>query len=928
MGVIVVGGTSNPPPFAPTLISPASGSYLNLATTPTFSWSANPAGGNFVQTAWQFSILTNGASSALYWNVAAAAFQTTSVFNAGPAQSYTFPSGAFADGNVYQWTVVTQDINGTSPPAAYFTVTGQQAPVVTVFSPAGTVPASDPVVSWSGTYPPGSTQTSYRVVIYNNAQYSVSGFAPGTGPSTYDSGIVGTAYQVSLDLSQVPFYLPNNTQYRAYVQVSETNGQFSTWAYSPFTVSYAPPKTPTVTAAPGTDPVTDCPLVAITFQGHDNYLSEVDANPVLGLGSWGNAVGCTLSSVTQGLGMESVAVGDMSASTAIGTAGYAAVAGTQYTAIASFLTAVVGRTCTVAMEWYDSGGVLLSTSTGGGVLDNISTPTQASVTATAPTNTAWVAVLATVESVQGGLSAPSAPTVTPEGTTGSTTYAYEVTASNAVGQTTPSASGSTTTGNATLSSTDYNLVSWPAVPLAAGSSGNLVYDSNLTNAIAAVGPTWGVTGTSVGTANGDVNVLDPGTTSAEWVFYGSTTASGVFRLGALGPAWGGTGGIPIPLVPGATYTLSAVMDGTNLVSGTFQLALYQSNGDSMNNIVLAAGQSGVFSATATIPSGVTEGYLQCVGASIVVTADGDPVSWSRIQLTETSTVQPYQAGPLWTYPVYRDVAGTYQEIGSTTALAFEDTGQAGGAAPPTANTTGELHYASSAGVFIGTDTTWGRGGLVGLSGAVLLRSDGLYVRGASQANPAAIPAATQLVVVDDYEVVPTVAYTYSGQVMVTFPPAANAAILSSPGSGGPATVTTTNWWEFNPLEPSTAVNAQPTVWQPVNTEQLTPHMVTGAVTLNMVANVMLNQDFSGTFEVFAAPVYVAFNALLLGQQTVFISSPWGATDSGYFRIGPQSGGMSTGMGTKAKDTTLLASTASAPHRTVAITAVAQPRPQV
>jgi hypothetical protein len=37
---------------------------------------------------------------------------------------------------------------------------------------------------------------------------------------------------------------------------------------------------------------------------------------------------------------------------------------------------------------------------------------------------------------------------------------------------------------------NYNLVAWNAVPLPAGSSGNLVYDSDLAQASASVGPTW------------------------------------------------------------------------------------------------------------------------------------------------------------------------------------------------------------------------------------------------------------------------------------------------------------------------------------------------------------------------------------------------------------------------------------------------------
>lgn len=62
------------------------------------------------------------------------------------------------------------------------------------------------------------------------------------------------------------------------------------------------------------------------------------------------------------------------------------------------------------------------------------------------------------------LSTPAAPTVTPTGTAGSTSYSYKVVAKQADGSfTAAGAAGSTTTGNATLSSSNYNAVSWAAV---------------------------------------------------------------------------------------------------------------------------------------------------------------------------------------------------------------------------------------------------------------------------------------------------------------------------------------------------------------------------------------------------------------------------------------------------------------------------------
>jgi len=61
------------------------------------------------------------------------------------------------------------------------------------------------------------------------------------------------------------------------------------------------------------------------------------------------------------------------------------------------------------------------------------------------------------------LAAPSTPTITQGGTAGSTNYSYVVgdLSNNGVS---PSSAGSTTTGNATLTSTNYNTISFPATP--------------------------------------------------------------------------------------------------------------------------------------------------------------------------------------------------------------------------------------------------------------------------------------------------------------------------------------------------------------------------------------------------------------------------------------------------------------------------------
>ena len=61
-----------------------------------------------------------------------------------------------------------------------------------------------------------------------------------------------------------------------------------------------------------------------------------------------------------------------------------------------------------------------------------------------------------------------APTVTPQGSAGTTTYSYIIAAFNETGETAGTAAGTTTTGNATLSASNFNRVTWSAVASADG----------------------------------------------------------------------------------------------------------------------------------------------------------------------------------------------------------------------------------------------------------------------------------------------------------------------------------------------------------------------------------------------------------------------------------------------------------------------------
>ncbi|MBT9175673.1 MAG: hypothetical protein DDT22_01357 [candidate division WS2 bacterium] len=62
------------------------------------------------------------------------------------------------------------------------------------------------------------------------------------------------------------------------------------------------------------------------------------------------------------------------------------------------------------------------------------------------------------------LPTPATPTITSHGVIGTTVWGYRVTARSAVGETLASVEGRTTTGNATLTTTNFNRITWSVVP--------------------------------------------------------------------------------------------------------------------------------------------------------------------------------------------------------------------------------------------------------------------------------------------------------------------------------------------------------------------------------------------------------------------------------------------------------------------------------
>lgn len=379
---IGIGGSPSPIPFAPVLLSPANAAYLDLAGTPEFAWQFQSGTYGNAQTAYAFRRKVSGASSYVYWNAGTVSWQSTLIYNTSSVQDVVFPAAAWTDGFTYNWSVAVQDASGTGPFAPDDTVTAQVGPTVVITTPAGTTTISQPTVQWTPTIPSGASQTSVQMIVYNAGQYGAVGFTPGSGPSVYDSGVIGSAVLAQLMVG-VP--LEDFTAFQVYVQITETGGQASPWAMSAFTTIYAQPAQPTLTAVASPTPDTVSPSVLVTVRGQDNLLTLADALTVPGANSIGTWA-ATSGTASLGLGVLKL----VGATSGAATGFQVATPGTAYAFGA--LVAITGGgsagTFNSYIKFYNGSGTLLGTITG----PTVATGLTSGGTATAPATTAHAKV--------------------------------------------------------------------------------------------------------------------------------------------------------------------------------------------------------------------------------------------------------------------------------------------------------------------------------------------------------------------------------------------------------------------------------------------------------------------------------------------------------------------------------------------------------
>lgn len=151
---------------------------------------------------------------------------------------------------------------------------------------------------------------------------------------------------------------------------------------------------------------------------------------------------------------------------------------------------------------------------------------------------------------------PSAPTVTTGGTAGSTSYYYRIVAINSAGSSAASPEGSITTGNATLSSTNFNTVTLPNV---AGQTYN-VYRSGTTS-------TELLIASGVGGPSYVDNTPGPGagtypTVSALMTYAYAVTDTPAVQVGT--PLTSGADGVAVLNLVTATLSLDSIEENLNI----------------------------------------------------------------------------------------------------------------------------------------------------------------------------------------------------------------------------------------------------------------------------------------------------------------------------------------------------------------------------
>lgn len=328
-----------------------------------------------------------------------------------------------------------------------------------------------------------------------------------------------------------------------------------------------------------------------------------------------------------------------------------------------------------------------------------------------------------------------------------------------------------------------------------------------------------------------------------------------FSQGGNAIIWSGTGSAfnaeiassqLIPVSPGTIYTFGAYVDATWVTAGAPTVGVYSPPGTALQTVAQTAGSKGVVSYTWTCPTGITEIALGFSPAACTV-ASGEELIFAQPIEVPGSTIPTYSPGLNWS-------AGGSAFAGQTVAavMASRDLG-----------------------------VTW----------QVLRYGNGVPIPG------------SQLVAIPDYESSPGKQSLYYGLTQCP-----NLGVESSPSAQVNATTSATSWWAINPLDPSAAISLTVTGHTSAQIEQSSAHTSIGIGLPQVIASAIGGSDGSIEVTTTTQTQYQALQEMLASQQIQWLISPLG--DGLYIRIGPQPGGMSSGMGNQTRQSTVSGTAAS------------------
>lgn len=280
---------------------------------------------------------------------------------------------------------------------AYVDIETNIAPTTAVSAPSGAQSStSQPSVTASYSDTEGDPMDAYEIKVFDSVAYSAGGFSPDTSTPTWTSGEVASSVPPSS--LQIGVALSNNASYRAYVRVRQAGvivTQWSSWAFSSFTISITSPATPTVLAT--TDVVNARNVLSLSDR--QNMLTADDASFEVSVGGWTALSGCTISRINYaGAGADGSFALDMLA-TAAGTmqatsGNTSCIPGQVLSAMGRFYGVSSARQVRVDIKFYTAANALITSVAG--VAAPVASVSRSFCIATAPATSAYARVTATV----------------------------------------------------------------------------------------------------------------------------------------------------------------------------------------------------------------------------------------------------------------------------------------------------------------------------------------------------------------------------------------------------------------------------------------------------------------------------------------------------------------------------------------------------